>query len=97
MYFVTSQGCTEAFKKHLVKVQQQWIRGKVFGLSPNGDVYPQWFPGIWNSVCITASSEADTEDRININGRIVLKTEFGHFLNTSKTGFEVSQNDNLYK
>ena len=79
----------------MAKHHQQWIRGKVLGLSPNGDFYPQWFPGIWNSACITASAEADYQDRININGQIVLNTEFGVFLKTPKEAFQVSNSDIL--
>ena len=79
-----SQGCTEAYKEALTKHGQQWIRGKVLGLSFDGHFYPQWLPGVWNSVCITATAEADTEDRININGQIVLEAELGKFLNISQ-------------
>ena len=90
---VISQGCTQYLKDLVADIGQQWIRGKVFGFSflgTNRDFLPLWSPGVWNSVCIAASTEAGGPYTVNINGQIVLRTKNREAIfNTQKAGFDV--------
>ena len=82
------EGCTEYLKD---KVEtQQWIRGQVFGsmFVPGNDYfYPVWWPGIWNTACITIrASQQHYRLNININGHTVVQTQdiVDNVLNTTK-------------
>ena len=87
-----SQGCTQFLKDLVADNDQQWIRGKVYGLSvvgTNRDLFPLWSPGVWNSVCIGASTETGGPYTVNINGQIVLRTKNREdIFNTQKAGFD---------
>ena len=58
---------------------QQWIRGKVFGvsrLSGKYYFYPVWWPGVWKTFCMTVkASQQHYRITININGQTVVQTE----------------------
>ena len=72
---------------------QQWIQGKVFGFSfveTNWNIVTLWPAGVWNSVCITTSTEVGGDYRVNINGQIVLQTRNReNIFKTQKAGFVI--------
>ena len=79
-------GCTQFYKDIIRGDQHVWTKGKVFGVfydSKNNHIYPVWWPGVWNVVCISVSQEYI---EININGRLVWQTQdFAEkFIKTSK-------------
>ena len=68
-------GCTGWYKK---RFGAAWKAGAALGYTypiPGSSVLPSWSPGIWNSVCISASASLG-QFSININdGEIRLRTE----------------------
>ena len=76
-------GCTQEYRDIFSASQLSWISGSVFGyfsLSSTPQFYPAWWPGVWNSVCLTASPSLGTF-RININGLTVMEIkEFNNSL-----------------
>lgn len=80
-------GCTD-YKKF--RLGAAWRHKKVFGFSNFGSAssfsyFPSWQPGVWTSVCVTASkSQADL--RVRINGVTVARSETynGFYQDTDK-------------
>ena len=64
-------GCTQEWKDIFIKDDIQWLTGKIFGYIFISDdhCYPAWWPGVWNTACISASPALGFY-RININGHI---------------------------
>ena len=68
-------GCTNSYKK---RFGFAWKHGAALGLTflPNEFyVFPSWSPGVWNSVCVSASASLGLFS-VNINdGEIRFRTE----------------------
>ena len=76
------EGCTEIYREKIAGHRQQWTEGKVFGnlqllgKAWNEYFYYPWWPGVWNTACITVkASEQHSRVNININGQTVFQTE----------------------
>ena len=66
-------GCTQKYIERFSKLDIQWIWGKVFGFlfDSQNNYYVVWWPGVWNSACI--SGNPTMSYRLNINGHLVLE------------------------
>ena len=71
-------------EKNKEKYGNSWTYKKVFGMTDIGRAnslyFPSWPPGVWTSVCVTASKLRSFVE-VNINGEIVVSTGDyeGHF------------------
>ena len=84
-------GCTQKYKERFSNLDIQWIWGKVFGFSFDSEknYFDVWWPGVWNSACISASPARGY--RLNINGRLVLEKKYNKFFNIVKVIESTSQ------
>ena len=73
-----SRTCSDQTKQRL---GNRWKQGRTLGCSRYGledrmDYYSSWIPGIWNSACISAGSEAGQGwFRVVLNDEVVFETE----------------------